>query len=158
MLVLNVLSCPPLNYNPSLSFWNMTRKLQPFMTLSGKRISNSHQGKTSIRADCSHTESKFPPLKRPVSLSYPYSEEYTKPTQYMNTRCPAWCDRILMSHSAQEFIPKVSKCDDCCIESWISCVLCASLAFKCTEWHKSHLHSCISGELIKELPALLKHY
>ncbi|KAM8759531.1 inositol polyphosphate-5-phosphatase A isoform 1-T2 [Acanthopagrus schlegelii] len=41
----------------------------------------------------------FPP-------SYPYSEEYTKPTQYMNTRCPAWCDRILMSHTAQEFIHK----------------------------------------------------
>ncbi|XP_008333783.1 inositol polyphosphate-5-phosphatase A isoform X1 [Cynoglossus semilaevis] len=39
----------------------------------------------------------FPP-------SYPYSEDYTKPTQYMNTRCPAWCDRILMSHTAQEFI------------------------------------------------------
>lgn len=39
----------------------------------------------------------FPP-------SYPYSEEYTKPTQYMNTRCPAWCDRILMSHTAQEVI------------------------------------------------------
>lgn len=39
----------------------------------------------------------FPP-------SYPYSEEYTKPTQYMNTRCPAWCDRILMSHTAHEVI------------------------------------------------------
>ncbi|XP_034547656.1 inositol polyphosphate-5-phosphatase A [Notolabrus celidotus] len=42
-------------------------------------------------------EIKFPP-------SYPYSEENTKPTQYMNTRCPAWCDRILMSHAAQPFI------------------------------------------------------
>lgn len=41
--------------------------------------------------------------------SYPYSEEYTKPTQYMNTRCPAWCDRILMSHTAQTFIRKVSQ-------------------------------------------------
>ncbi|KAG8012166.1 Type I inositol 1, partial [Nibea albiflora] len=41
----------------------------------------------------------FPP-------SYPYSEDDTKPTQYMNTRCPAWCDRILMSHTAQEFIQK----------------------------------------------------
>lgn len=39
----------------------------------------------------------FPP-------SYPYSEDYTKPTQYMNTRCPAWCDRILMSHSARDII------------------------------------------------------
>nr|XP_046203293.1 inositol polyphosphate-5-phosphatase A-like [Oncorhynchus gorbuscha]XP_046203294.1 inositol polyphosphate-5-phosphatase A-like [Oncorhynchus gorbuscha]XP_046203295.1 inositol polyphosphate-5-phosphatase A-like [Oncorhynchus gorbuscha] len=39
----------------------------------------------------------FPP-------SYPYSEDYTKPTQYMNTRCPSWCDRILMSHTAQDII------------------------------------------------------
>ncbi|XP_062855366.1 inositol polyphosphate-5-phosphatase A isoform X2 [Trichomycterus rosablanca] len=39
----------------------------------------------------------FPP-------SYPYSEDYTKPTQYMNTRCPSWCDRILMSHSARDII------------------------------------------------------
>ncbi|KAJ8378053.1 hypothetical protein AAFF_G00248480 [Aldrovandia affinis] len=39
----------------------------------------------------------FPP-------SYPYSEDYTKPTQYMNTRCPSWCDRILMSHSARDVI------------------------------------------------------
>ncbi|GAA6106791.1 inositol polyphosphate-5-phosphatase A isoform X2 [Tachysurus ichikawai] len=36
--------------------------------------------------------------------SYPYSEEYTKPTQYMNTRCPSWCDRILMSHSTQDVV------------------------------------------------------
>lgn len=45
-----------------------------------------------------------------VSLSwcsYPYSEEYTKPTQYMNTRCPSWCDRILMSHSARDIIYRV---------------------------------------------------
>lgn len=39
--------------------------------------------------------------------SYPYSEDYTKPTQYMNTRCPSWCDRILMSHSAQDIIYRV---------------------------------------------------
>lgn len=40
--------------------------------------------------------------------SYPYSEDYTKPTQYMNTRCPAWCDRILMSHNAQDIVYRVS--------------------------------------------------
>ncbi|XP_036434461.1 inositol polyphosphate-5-phosphatase A isoform X2 [Colossoma macropomum] len=39
----------------------------------------------------------FPP-------SYPYSEDNTKPTQYMNTRCPSWCDRILMSHSARDIM------------------------------------------------------
>ncbi|KAI5094765.1 type I inositol 1,4,5-trisphosphate 5-phosphatase, partial [Silurus meridionalis] len=36
--------------------------------------------------------------------SYPYSEDYSKPTQYMNTRCPAWCDRILMSHNTRDVI------------------------------------------------------
>ncbi|XP_051780170.1 inositol polyphosphate-5-phosphatase A isoform X1 [Erpetoichthys calabaricus] len=39
----------------------------------------------------------FPP-------SYPYSEDHAKPTQYMNTRCPSWCDRVLMSQSAKILI------------------------------------------------------
>ncbi|XP_060787356.1 inositol polyphosphate-5-phosphatase A isoform X2 [Neoarius graeffei] len=52
------------------------------------------------------TEEKilFPP-------SYPYSEDYTKPTQYMNTRCPSWCDRILMSHSARNIIYRTNNGD-----------------------------------------------
>ncbi|XP_013867556.1 inositol polyphosphate-5-phosphatase A [Austrofundulus limnaeus] len=48
---------------------------------------------------------KFPP-------SYPYSEDYTQPTQYMNTRCPAWCDRILMSHTAQDLIHRSTDPDE----------------------------------------------
>ncbi|XP_029459602.1 type I inositol 1,4,5-trisphosphate 5-phosphatase-like isoform X2 [Rhinatrema bivittatum] len=36
----------------------------------------------------------FPP-------SYPYSEDCRNPTKYEHTRCPAWCDRVLMSHSAK---------------------------------------------------------
>ncbi|KAL2769078.1 inositol polyphosphate-5-phosphatase A isoform b, partial [Daubentonia madagascariensis] len=39
----------------------------------------------------------FPP-------SYPYSEDSSRAEQYMNTRCPAWCDRILMSPSAKELV------------------------------------------------------
>nr|XP_031317915.1 inositol polyphosphate-5-phosphatase A isoform X1 [Camelus dromedarius] len=39
----------------------------------------------------------FPP-------SYPYSEDSSQGKQYMNTRCPAWCDRVLMSPSAKELI------------------------------------------------------
>ncbi|XP_058292431.1 inositol polyphosphate-5-phosphatase A [Hylobates moloch] len=39
----------------------------------------------------------FPP-------SYPYSEDARQGEQYMNTRCPAWCDRILMSPSAKELV------------------------------------------------------
>ncbi|CAG6017927.1 unnamed protein product [Menidia menidia] len=33
---------------------------------------------------------------------YPYSEDSSLGKQYMNTRCPAWCDRILMSPSATD--------------------------------------------------------
>ncbi|XP_020564898.2 type I inositol 1,4,5-trisphosphate 5-phosphatase isoform X1 [Oryzias latipes] len=40
-------------------------------------------------------EISFPP-------SYPYSEDSTQGKEYMNTRCPAWCDRILMSPSARD--------------------------------------------------------
>ncbi|CAM4728187.1 unnamed protein product [Leuciscus chuanchicus] len=41
----------------------------------------------------------FPP-------SYPYSEDSSQGKQYMNTRCPSWCDRILMSSSAKDLILK----------------------------------------------------
>ncbi|KAM6954319.1 inositol polyphosphate-5-phosphatase A [Aplochiton taeniatus] len=48
----------------------------------------------------------FPP-------SYPYSEDYPKPTQYMNTRCPSWCDRILMSHAALEIMHRSNEGGSC---------------------------------------------
>ncbi|KAM8887516.1 inositol polyphosphate-5-phosphatase A isoform 2-T2 [Spinachia spinachia] len=60
---------------------------------------------------------EFPP-------SYPYSEEYTKPTQYMNTRCPAWCDRILMSHSAQDFIYKGEDGEKCVVYNTVGPRVC----------------------------------
>ncbi|XP_049592822.1 inositol polyphosphate-5-phosphatase A isoform X1 [Syngnathus scovelli] len=44
-------------------------------------------------------EISFPP-------SYPYSEDSSQGKQYMNTRCPAWCDRILMSSSARDLVLK----------------------------------------------------
>ncbi|XP_055026076.1 inositol polyphosphate-5-phosphatase A [Misgurnus anguillicaudatus] len=44
-------------------------------------------------------EISFPP-------SYPYSEDCSQAKQYMNTRCPAWCDRILMSASAKDLLVK----------------------------------------------------
>uniref|UniRef100_A0A182RJ39 inositol-polyphosphate 5-phosphatase n=1 Tax=Anopheles funestus TaxID=62324 RepID=A0A182RJ39_ANOFN len=42
----------------------------------------------------------FPP-------SYPYEEDPFQPGAYMATRCPAWCDRILVSPAARKLI-----CDD----------------------------------------------
>ncbi|XP_077469595.1 inositol polyphosphate-5-phosphatase A isoform X2 [Stigmatopora argus] len=47
-------------------------------------------------------EISFPP-------SYPYSEDSNQGKQYMNTRCPAWCDRILMSSSARDLVLKPEK-------------------------------------------------
>lgn len=44
-------------------------------------------------------EITFPP-------TYPYMEDVAHVKQYNPTRCPAWCDRILMSPSAQSLIAK----------------------------------------------------
>ncbi|XP_072247541.1 inositol polyphosphate-5-phosphatase A isoform X2 [Leuresthes tenuis] len=45
-------------------------------------------------------------LKISFPPSYPYSEDSSQGKQYMNTRCPAWCDRILMSPSARDLVLK----------------------------------------------------
>ncbi|KAK4875419.1 hypothetical protein RN001_011841 [Aquatica leii] len=39
----------------------------------------------------------FPP-------SYPFEEKISEGTQYMLTRCPSWCDRVLLSHSAKKLV------------------------------------------------------
>ena len=36
----------------------------------------------------------FPP-------SYPYEEDIDLPLNYMSTRCPSWCDRVLVSPAAR---------------------------------------------------------
>ena len=36
--------------------------------------------------------------------SYPYSEERDVARSYLRARCPAWCDRIFLSHSFNNFI------------------------------------------------------
>lgn len=45
-------------------------------------------------------------LEYPITFppSYPYEEEPALPQHYMTTRCPAWCDRILMSQDARDLI------------------------------------------------------
>uniref|UniRef100_A0AAG5DY86 inositol-polyphosphate 5-phosphatase n=1 Tax=Anopheles atroparvus TaxID=41427 RepID=A0AAG5DY86_ANOAO len=46
----------------------------------------------------------FPP-------SYPYEEDPLQPCSYMATRCPAWCDRILVSPAARKLISEGSTGD-----------------------------------------------
>ncbi|CAF3406094.1 unnamed protein product [Rotaria sp. Silwood1] len=47
-------------------------------------------------------ERTFPP-------SYPYSEEQHEARSYLRARCPAWCDRILLSHSFKNFVDTQAK-------------------------------------------------
>uniref|UniRef100_A0A8C1WF96 inositol-polyphosphate 5-phosphatase n=1 Tax=Cyprinus carpio TaxID=7962 RepID=A0A8C1WF96_CYPCA len=68
-----------------------------FRENNGKELLKYDKETSAFHDVITEEEIHFPP-------SYPYSEDYTKPTQYMNTRCPAWCDRILMSHSARDII------------------------------------------------------
>jgi inositol-1,4,5-trisphosphate 5-phosphatase len=42
-------------------------------------------------------EKTFPP-------SYPYSEDHLEARSYLRARCPAWCDRILLSHSFKNLV------------------------------------------------------
>ncbi|KAK7146383.1 hypothetical protein R3I93_013968 [Phoxinus phoxinus] len=68
-----------------------------FRENNGKELLKYDKESSAFHDVITEEDIRFPP-------SYPYSEDYTKPTQYMNTRCPAWCDRILMSHGAVDII------------------------------------------------------
>ncbi|EFA09776.1 inositol polyphosphate-5-phosphatase A isoform X1 [Tribolium castaneum] len=44
----------------------------------------------------------FPP-------SYPFEENVSHARSYMQTRCPAWCDRVLLSHTAKQLVDEDEK-------------------------------------------------
>ncbi|KAG5882452.1 hypothetical protein JTB14_036454 [Gonioctena quinquepunctata] len=46
----------------------------------------------------------FPP-------SYPFEENISHKTTYMHTRCPAWCDRVLMSKTAKKLVDEEARVD-----------------------------------------------
>eukprot|EP00731_Ephydatia_muelleri_P020979 Em0013g706a len=47
-------------------------------------------------------------LELPINFqpSYPFSEKIDEGTKYMDKRCPAWCDRIVMNNSALQLVKK----------------------------------------------------
>jgi inositol-1,4,5-trisphosphate 5-phosphatase len=53
----------------------------------------SHDKEREGFSDLYECKIEFPP-------SYPYSEDVATPSSFMRTRCPAWCDRILMNSPA----------------------------------------------------------
>lgn len=44
---------------------------------------------------------EFPP-------SYPFVEDSKVSSDYMKTRCPAWCDRVVLSETARPLVLTVS--------------------------------------------------
>lgn len=56
--------------------------------------------------DCELQPLKEVLVEYPITFppSYPYEEDPALPENYMLTRCPAWCDRILMSPDAKNLI------------------------------------------------------
>uniref|UniRef100_A0A671LKT3 inositol-polyphosphate 5-phosphatase n=1 Tax=Sinocyclocheilus anshuiensis TaxID=1608454 RepID=A0A671LKT3_9TELE len=75
------------------------RKVKPF-TASFSGLRSQFDRELSVFKERLHEmDISFPP-------SYPYSEDSSQGKQYMNTRCPAWCDRILMSASAKDLLPE----------------------------------------------------
>jgi len=43
-------------------------------------------------------------LDRSFPPSYPYAEEVDKPQEYMESRCPAWCDRIILNKYLKDIL------------------------------------------------------
>ncbi|CAH1156068.1 unnamed protein product [Phaedon cochleariae] len=43
--------------------------------------------------------------------SYPFEEKVSHPTSYMPTRCPGWCDRVLLSKQAEQLVAEDRKVD-----------------------------------------------
>lgn len=41
--------------------------------------------------------------------SYPFEESISQARAYMQTRCPAWCDRILLSKTAKSLVNQDDK-------------------------------------------------
>ena len=42
--------------------------------------------------------------------SYPFSEDTSKSDVYMETRCPSWCDRVLLSNSSWDWLQSEVSC------------------------------------------------
>lgn len=39
-----------------------------------------------------------------TNLSYPFSEELNRPDEYMESRCPSWCDRIVLNTNLKSIL------------------------------------------------------
>ncbi|KAL5017078.1 hypothetical protein ScPMuIL_006667 [Solemya velum] len=64
---------------------------------ANKWLQNFDKETTAFKERLCEYEINFPP-------SYPFSEDIKDGMSYMKTRCPSWCDRILLSKQAKEIL------------------------------------------------------
>lgn len=82
------------------------------LTIGKKEFTHhtDHQGKFKEnwlrQYDCELEPLKDILIEYPITFSpsYPYEEDPQMPFNYMATRCPSWCDRIVMSPTAKKLI------------------------------------------------------
>ncbi|CAB3365870.1 Hypothetical predicted protein [Cloeon dipterum] len=68
-----------------------------FVDKNGEWLRQYDKEMEAFSSDLFEFDIAFPP-------SYPFEEDERGAKCYMQTRCPAWCDRVLMSHSARQLI------------------------------------------------------
>jgi len=76
--------------------FNLHDQHDSFFNVNVDRIRTFDTEFSSFNENLFEFERNFPP-------SYPYSEELNEPQSFLRARCPAWCDRILLSHSFRKF-------------------------------------------------------
>lgn len=90
--------------------WPMSNE-SSFPRSSQKSVNAWHFTCINFKFQLQQFDCELQPLKEvlveyPITFppSYPYEEDPALPQDYMLTRCPAWCDRILMSPAAKNLI------------------------------------------------------
>ncbi|XP_055329601.1 inositol polyphosphate-5-phosphatase A-like [Paramacrobiotus metropolitanus] len=68
-----------------------------FQVDNGKWLRNFDHELTDFGPELTEMEINFPP-------SYPYEEDMDRGKFYMKTRCPAWCDRIVMNAAGRHLL------------------------------------------------------
>ncbi|XP_031552090.1 inositol polyphosphate-5-phosphatase A-like isoform X3 [Actinia tenebrosa] len=66
---------------------------------NGKRFQKYNKELEEFKRELYEYSISFPP-------SYPFSENIDEGARYNNSRCPSWCDRVLLSHSVKKIIAK----------------------------------------------------
>lgn len=78
----------------TMGMYGYTQSLGFFLTLAFRAMLKVFDREVARHSDLFEPTVSFSP-------SYAYAEDMSKPRDFLEKRCPAWCDRILMSSAAR---------------------------------------------------------